>query len=427
MPPLTLTPQEQAKALLSGSSDLAYLFGREGIPDSTQALFFHVGVTTNAKLASFATDVADFKTVVATEFGIDQATSLQMRVQVANLICVFNTAVARTSKLEEISGELEARRLQKPMPTSEYMAMIKCWENKWWNLEDKDRPARSYLEKKAEELEQGEVRAESLGSVLNYEEDDVDVLTPIWDSSGTLKMRKGHSTVPEPVNPEQLRKRVMVLGTGLMCLGLRHSNRAFLQGMTPQTFQNYLSYLLGDYVYQLTGKSAEGHTVAAPSWSQLLVYELEIRKKTWKLVYSDSDPSNTFAKCLETACKDAVCKERFFTTPVAFSSLSRATRPEFLGVSSGKGGKKGGGKFDKGKGGKGQKGGKSGKGDGKKGAPRTPDGKTICFSFNSSKTRCKNKNCYHQHVCGRCFGKHPMYMCSNNAGPEGAGQNTASA
>ena len=424
MAPLVLTPDEQSEALLKGSSDLVYLFGREEIPPDVQALFFHVGITTNAKLASFASDANEFKTVVAKEFGIDQAVSLEMRVRVANLICVYNTARTRTSKLEEISGELEARRLQKPMPSSEYVAMIRSWEVKWWTLDDKDKPARSYMEKKAEELEQGEVRAEPLSAVLNYEEDDVDVLAPIWDSSGTLKMRKGSSSVPEPINPEQLRKRIMLLGTGLMCLGMRHSNRTFLQGLTPQTFQSYLSYLLGDHVYQLTGRSAEGHTVASPSWSQLLVYELEIRRKAWRLTLGDNSVHNTFAKCLDEARRDPVCKERYFTTPVAFSALSRPSRPEGNWSSSSSNARKGkqAYKGSKGTKGKGKKGGKAGKG-----SSRTPDGKTICFAYNNENNRCKNRNCIHKHVCSKCFGKHPIYVCSNNAGPETAGSGTPTA
>ena len=417
MAALVLTADQQTAALLKGSSDLVYLCGREEIPPAVQALFYHVGVTTNAKLASFASDVNEFKTVIAKEFGVDQSVSMEMRVQVANLICVFNAARTRTAKLEEISGELEARRLQKPMASSEYIAMIRGWEVKWWALEDKDKPARSYVEKKAEELEQGEVRAEPLSAVLNYEEDDVDVLTPVWDSSGTLKMRKGSSTVPEPINPEQLRHRIMVLGTSLMCLGMRRSNRPFLQGMTPQTFHSYLSYLLGDHVYQLTGKSSEGHTIASPSWSQLLIYELEIRKRAWRLTMGDVSVSNTFAKCLEEACRDSVCKERFFTTPVAMSALSRPPRVTFLGTDAGaKGGKKGG------KGAKGKRGVKgkesSGKGGKGGGSSRIPDGKTICFAYNNANSRCKNRTCAHKHVCSKCFGKRPIYMCVNNTGPE---------
>ena len=422
--PITLTADEAAAAMDAGSSELKFLFDREKVSAPLQAMFFHIGITTNAKLSSFAANVEELKDVLAKEFEVDAKKSLKERVEVANVICVYQRACSRTTKLDELAGELEARRMQKPLPSSEYLAMIAAWENKWWPLEERDKPARNYLEKKSDELEQGELRAEPLTSVLNYTEDDQEVITPVFDASGTLKMKKGSTSIPEPANPEQLRHRIGLLGTGLMCLAMRNPNRVFLQGLTPQTFQSYLSYILGDYVWQLTGRSSEGYTVAKPSWDQLLVYEHEIRRKAWRLVYATSCP---FAQALETAWKDPVTKERFFTTPVAFAALSRPVFPpkeESSGSNaynygpsrdSRKGGRKGSKRNAPYKGGKGRTT-RSGC------ATRTPEGKTICFSYNNSKVKCKNKNCIHQHVCGSCFGKHPMFVCTNGGqGPETQG------
>jgi hypothetical protein len=414
--PITLTADEQDAAMSAGSSELKFLFDRERVPTELQAKFFHIGVLTNAKLSAFAANADELKEVLAKEFEVDGKKSLAERVMVANVLCVYQTAASRTTKLDEISGELEARRLQKPLAMSEYSSMIQNWEAKWWPLEEKDKPSRGYLEKKADELEQGELRAESMTSVLSFYEDDPDNLTAVFDASGTLKMKKGGTTVAEPANPEQLRHRVSLLGTGLMCLAIRNPNRLYLQGLTPQNFQAYLSYLLGDFVWQLTGRSSDGHTVAKPSRSQLLIYEQEIRRKAWRLVYTSNVP---FSVALETAWKCPVTKERYFTTPVAFSAISRPTfqgsPPPVLSVTK---------KDKKGN----RKGKQKGAGKGKVNKfgchIRTPEGKTICFGYNSNQTKCKNRSCNHQHVCGRCFGKHPMYACSNSqAAPETQGDN----
>lgn len=46
-----------------------------------------------------------------------------------------------------------------------------------------DTPSRQFVEKRAEELENGEMRAEQLTSVLNREQDeDEEYLTPIFDA-----------------------------------------------------------------------------------------------------------------------------------------------------------------------------------------------------------------------------------------------------
>ena len=55
------------------------------------------------------------------------------------------------------------------------------------------------------------------------------------------------------------------------------------------------------------------------------------------------------------------------------------------------------------------------KGKGKKGREslhtHTPDGRQICFRWNSMKERCRFK-CGRVHVCQRCLSsEHPLHMC----------------
>ena len=248
-----------------------------------------------------------------------------------------------------------------------------------------------------------------------------------------MKMRRGSSTVAEPLNAEQLRHRITLMETGLMMLGLKQTNCAFLQGMVPQNFTDYLSFLLGDFCYNLVGKDAQGHTVGAPTWPQLLVYELQIRKRAYRLI---ADGVGTFPVCLKQAWNDCVVKERFFTTPLAFSSHARAGPYGFPPVPSApRDGSsweattvgKGKGRRAKAKaktkatiatgGGKGKGAGKGSKGPPRTGcADKTPDGKGICYDYNDKDHNCsKGRACRFLHVCGRCFGDHPMFACNGNA------------
>jgi hypothetical protein len=218
-------------------------------------------------------------------------------------------------------------------------------------------------------------------------------------------------------------------------LGIRHSNRVQLQGLSPQLFQSYLSYLLGDFVWLLIAKDAEGNTVSCPSWHQLLSYEYQIRKKCYSLM---SSTAATFSDCLKTAWNDPIIKERFFTTPLAYSATApkafnhgtafaqaglsaAALPPPPPGKGQGKGAlrraKKQIAKLQKGK----------GKGTGK--SPR-PDkcafqdpttGESICFGYNNPAVKCRDSSCKRAHVCGLCFLKHPMYNCGGNA-VRGAGE-----
>ena len=213
------------------------------------------------------------------------------------------------------------------------------------------------------------------------------------------------------------------MGLGLMFLGLRHSNRAYLQGMTPQLFEDYLSYLLSEHCYYLQGKTAEGYAISGPSWAQLLIYEIQVRKKAWWLVQSDG---HTFATALRTAWKDPVVKERYLTTPVALAGAPfKRTGDSDSGASSkrqkgGKGRGKGYSKPPKGR----------GKGNCSKTVTErlgisatTPDGDAICFGYNDFNTRCRDRGCKWKHVCGACFGKHPVYACKPGSTAETQGSN----
>jgi hypothetical protein len=260
------------------------------------------------------------------------------------------------------------------------------------------------------------MRAEQLTTVLQRDQEDPEVLTTTFDAAGKLLIKKGSNSIAEPANPESLRKRVKLVGYTLIMLGLKHTNRSFLQNLTPQLFEEFLSYILGEHVYGLTGKSSEGYTISSPSWGQILIYEYQIRKKAFERVHALGE---NFAEALKKSWSDPVIKERYLTTPMALASISvrKPAAVQSVGGNArqgpyGKGSKKGGSKGGKGRGkGKGKRGG--GKG-GKHSV--TPDGRPICFAYNNPNEKC-SKSCPNNftHVCARCFGNHPAYSCGGNS------------
>jgi uncharacterized membrane protein YgcG len=445
---MVLTPAEQIAALAMGSSEIKFLFGREKIPEVEQAKLFHVGVTTVNMFAALVKDQNELTILLKDELGIDASVNIASRVIAASFICAYDKAKARSSELARYEGELQARQMPKVLPSSEYLAMKAAFETKWWHLEDTACPSRVLIEKRAEEMESGELKAELLTTVTNREQDSEDYLEPVWDTSGNVRMRKQGQQVPEPENPEQLRRRMDLSFTALMFLGLRHTDKVQLTGITPQLAPRYCEYLLGEFVWGLVAKDPEGRTISAPTWNLITAYDLAIRKKAYRLM---SEGTVDFTACLKDAWMDPTTKERHFTTPLSLAAstgqpaavvYNANKRPfvqneSWVPAHSGKSGK--GGKGGKG-GGKGGKGGSSGKGGGKsegkgkgKGmdqcAALTPEGERICFAFNNSQVRCKKAGCFFKHVCGRCFQRHPIYQCKGNGAkaPEtqGSGQQSS--
>jgi hypothetical protein len=421
MPPLVLTADQKAAAKLRGGADLVFLFGREEVDEDAQCLFYHVGVRSVNKLAAFAKDVDDLLDVMKNEFGLDPAVSLAMRSQVASVVCAYTSAQARFQRIAVLEADAETRNWTKPVPKTDYMAMRVAFELKYGHMDDEQVPAREYIEKKLEDLESGELRAEALTEVVSKNEIEPDVLMPVWDQrTGALSVKKNTATISLPTGPERLRKRLTVWCNAMVMVACRHANRPEIQDITPLLVERYKTYLLGDFVYNLTAKNSDGTPVAAPTWAMLIAYEHAIRKRACQAV--NNGETRTLGAALSDAWKDAVTKDRHFTTPLALMRPERqapgppkdtpwrednrgAWKPNLKNEWKKKG--KGAGKK-----GSGEKGGK--KGGGKN---RTPDGQSICFRFNDKKAaKCNEADCRFLHVCNICFAEtHPAFQCPGKA------------
>ena len=415
MPPLVLTADEKRLALESGGADLKFLLGKEEIDEEAQAILYHVGVKTVSRFASFAKDGEDLKKVLKDDFGLDQATDIRQRGQVAAILCAFQNAQARTTKHAEVDAEMETRQWTKVVPSSDYIAMRMAFEKKFWKLEDRETPSKDYLEKLLEFLENGELTAEALTEVVSKDEIEPDTLQPVWDKTGRLTVKKGSSSVPLPSNPEELRRRLSIMAHAYIMLGLRRSNRPELQGINPGLFEKYKTYILGDYVLGLQSKDTMGEVISRPPWHLVISYEHAIRKKMMKLL-NDTSTAFSFSDALKFSWNDPTTKERHFTTPLALVVHRRPQPQEARSPRKGdtsskgpyKGNLKGGGK-GKDKGGKGKR------------SSKTPDGKAICFRYNNQKEKCRNKKCNFEHCCSICFGKHPSYSCDGPKHPDTTG------
>jgi len=330
----------------------------------------------------------------------------------SKIVVAWESAKGRATKMTEIEADSEVREQAKPIRVTDFKAMRDAYQDKWWKLEPKQVPAKQYLEKISEGVERAEPKAEPLTEVLNYEEAETDVLKAVWDSAGNLKAIKSSNTIPLPHSAEELRARITLLGRAWAFVGFQQTNCDYLKGVTPQLWQEYLDYLLGEHVWGLKAKDENGLESCAPPWSLLLSYEHAVRKKAMRLVVDGM----ALGQAMRQAWADPVTKERYFTTPLALTAIPRK-RPavedsgdpyKYFKGDKGKGKGKGKGKPTKGKG--------RAKGVTRTGiAHKTPDGRNICFKYNNKDEKCKDSKCPYLHVCGKCFQQHPAYApeCPN--------------
>ena len=214
------------------SSDLRFMLSRNDVGESFQLKLYRQKVLTVQKFSSFFRSEDDLIAVLAASFDLDATASLEQRAQVAAVMVSWRESLTKVKRQAEVEAEMSTRDWAKPIPTSDYITLRNSYQAAHGSIEDKVTPSKEYLEKKLQELEQGEFRAEPLTEVVSRDEIDPDVLMPIMDSKGNLSVKKGNTTVPLPTGPEQLRRRLSVMQNGLIMMHLKHTGREELADVT---------------------------------------------------------------------------------------------------------------------------------------------------------------------------------------------------
>ena len=298
---------------------------------------------------------------------------------------------------------MNSREWTKPIPVGDYVQLRNFFKTSVGHVEDRVMPSKEYLEKKLQELENGEFRAETLSEVVSKDEIDPDLLVPVFDSKGSLSVKKGSTTVAMPTGPEQLRRRLSVMQNCLMMLALKYVSREEIQDVTKDVFDRYKDYILGEYVWGLSSTDLNGQQIQTPPWSLVLSYEHAVRKRAYSLMLTER---LMLGAALEKAWKCPTTKERHFITPLAL--YSKRAYPQNNNQNVGNWNPKG-----KGKGKTKSKGFQKGSGQG-------PDGEKICYRFNAGK--CNYQKCKFAHMCNKCFKKgHNALNCKEKTTPDTTG------
>ena len=429
------TPAECVAARAAATSDLKFSLNSFKVPqDIADRLFFN-GVVDTRIFAGIAKSADDLRSVMERDFGVDGTAGFSQRVTMAKILAAWEAAQVHCKKIAETHADQEMRLEPKLLPSSEIQGMRLAFQAKYWKLETREVPSRQYLERLRDQMEKNEFVVEKLSEVTDRESVDPDSAKVTFTPGGDLRSVKAKSERPLPKNSEELRSRVVLMGTAWIMVSLAQGHSHVLADVTPQLWQDYLKYLLGEKVAQLGFRdSNSGNMIGTPpSWRLLLSYELEIRRKALE----DVAEGMPFGLALKSAWKDAETKQVYFTTPLG---LELATKKQ------GGGGGGGANLFPPAIPGmppqpaleekptlsknaqKRQRQEAARKRDeaaaadkrrkeqppARKSHVKTPDNKPLCFAYNNAKG-CKKEGCRFVHACRYCFSEqHSMLKCDKH-------------
>lgn len=413
------------------SPDLRFVFCEREVPVPIQVAISAAGLRTLGLFVSFVDNKAGLRAAMATQFNIDPSEAgigadekRDRQITLAKLVDSWDSASKRRESIDQVQADQKASRLPITLSRSQHITLRQRYETEFGRTQDKCWPCQHLIEKRFEEVEEGESKADPLSDVASAEEVAEDVIGAVMDKDGAIRMKKVARTVPLPGCSESLRTRIRILGITYHLASYKHSSRLWLATTSPDIWRDHVDYVLGDDIHGFSIQAA-GFTVTVP-WDVVLSYEFQIRKQACRLVMFEN---MDIATALVKARKDTEVKEKYFSTPVSLFASVGGKRKNGQGDSSGSGfvyntgsvGMPGAGKNKRfkgqGKGNKGQKGGgnqKKGnaKGKGKKNFPKTktPDGRLICYKFQDA--NCPHgAQCTYVHVCANCLGDHSMNSC----------------
>jgi len=446
MPLAAMSAAEIKGKLAMLDPDLRFIFEDSGVSELAQA-----------HLAGAATDVAKFKNLVDAKvewrklmLDFFQLGTLEDglagRSEVAAIMAAWESADCYKNAKDKSDAEDRLLGRPKALKQSTFLQTRKAFEKIHGELNDSFVPARGLVETLCQQLEEGDFRAEPLDELPSIEECPEDeVLTPLFGRDMVIKFKRGHKLKNKvPANPEELRRRLRILGNAYLFMAIRHPLHAVIGDVSKEMWSNYADWLNGGKVSGMKINNDRGEQVAQPSWTLVLSYELQVRKRMALLMNTEGI---SIAKALKSACEDSELRSEHFHSPFAVSakvqasssrrSRSRSRRASGRRSSSRRTSRRGRSSSPKGDWNKfGQPRAKSKGGwndrrsDGGKGQPsepgggkvklhvQTPDKQRICFAFNNRNEKCKKKKCDMVHVCQLCLGEektnndpHPFYVC----------------
>ncbi len=409
------TPAQMQEWIGSNAgSDLVFIWEENDVPLAIQYALGMAGFKTLRKFVGLEDDKTKVRAALVADFALDPGAAVGNRLILSSIVTAWEIAQLQLSKETLMRAEAKVSRLPRPISNQEQISMRRLVEIKFGVIPASEQPSSEYLSTKLEEVESNNPSASRLDEITSMEDGESQSLTAQVGPTGSITVLHKKSKSTMPVGPEAFRMRLRFEAHLWLFLAAKFANRVWLVGLTPQHFSRYADHFLGTKCNGLSipcgSTGSDSSQAVNPPWQVVLNYEYACRKGAFFLV---REKGATLKDALEAVLLDSELKEIHFTSAIVLmprGSKRNAdepadSKPKMSNKQRKMEAKKGAGK-GKGKG--------KGKGAGK-GAlvGNTPDGRQICFAYNSA-TGCQDASCARVHVCRKrgCQGTHPLHLCT---------------
>eukprot|EP00435_Cladocopium_sp_Y103_P038051 s3525_g10.t1 len=228
---------------------------------------------------------ADIRRACLTDFAIAQDTP-DGRAEAAAVVSSWEVAQEYIAKETEIRAEAKILGQPRALQVHERQAMIRAVEDVYGLLQDAEAPSADYLSVKAEETESNEPQAASLDEVSSKKDSNTAEMQTGLDATGHIRITRTKVKSKLLSTTEEYRRVMRVEMNAWLCMSARYKAKAWLHGLTPEPFNRFVDFILGERVYNIHVPSVhgEGQHRVKPDWSIILNYEHRLRREAFKLV-----------------------------------------------------------------------------------------------------------------------------------------------
>ncbi len=234
MPVREITEAEINAAISSMAPRLVFLLEERRVPRPVIAAVGGDDVLTVAQFAKTGRNEEGFYSWLEEDIGI-KVTDQGGRSLQARMADAWEAAKRHKEEGETMAGRTRAMGLQPELQKGDQVALRKQYRELAGTIDDDEYPSYSYLNNRLEELEEGELVAETLDEVTTRQMElrqPTDHLGGIaWNKKGEPILKKGKVRGSLPTDTEGYRRAYRIMKHHWALVRLRQGDRPFLRGL----------------------------------------------------------------------------------------------------------------------------------------------------------------------------------------------------
>ena len=301
MPLTVITDVQKSDAMAGLDAELRFMMEEKKMSADIMSLIGHLGIADVSTLAHIEESESKFREMIKVEMGLCSDDGMPARVQISKLIDLWHAARERNAarNAEATAARVEGRPRELSVHT--YVSVRRQYQESHGKFEDVNFPSKEYVQGKIEQLEEGEIKTESLTEVVSVKEAgdecaDEGLMFDMGSRKVAIKTTKSRVRVRPLSTTEELRMRLNLMKIQFEIAKSKHPDRLLFDKYDPMLWERFVAYLLGP---KIAGYSA--HSGTSLRWEDLLAYEFAMRRAATEAV---NDGVSGFAVGLTNAMKD---------------------------------------------------------------------------------------------------------------------------